>query len=72
MADLSYSKEVLENYNNVVFIKPNDYNGWARVIEKILCGDIKMEKTPLENKVINTWNEFHEIEFKIINGKIGV
>ena len=63
-SDCSYSHEVLEGYNNVIYIKHNDTEGWEKNLAN-LKADNNGEFIK-ENLNYETWDEF----FSLVNKKI--
>lgn len=68
-ADLSYANEVLEKYNNKVFIGPNDKKEWAKQIEKCIMTKDKVinNNRILQNEKENSWSIFFEIVSSILS-----
>lgn len=55
-ADLPYAREVLENYDGVLWTNPNDETDWKENITKVMSSDINY--VSLKDNNYNTWKDF--------------
>ncbi len=65
-ADLPYAREVLEEYDDKIFINPNDYDAWADEMKTLIYKSLE-EKKSIKRK--NSWIDFIDIVNEMTNDK---